>query len=138
MVALFNGIFAPYSTFPHFWKCWMYYIKHLTWFSYGVLSPALPEVVVHCAEAESARFDPSAMADLAERDDKWPCLGYMIAFAVANWCLVCFFTYITKIKGWTFGFDHAANAMRRIKDKAICTWRRESVESADEQAYRQP
>jgi hypothetical protein len=56
-----------------------------------------------------------------ERDNKWPYVGYMIAFAVANWCLVCFFIYITRIKGWTFGFGHAANAIRRIKDKAICT-----------------
>ncbi|KAH8658609.1 hypothetical protein BGZ61DRAFT_316344, partial [Ilyonectria robusta] len=39
-----------------------------------------------------------------ERDNKWPCLGYTIAFAVANWCLVYSFIYITRIKGWTFGF----------------------------------
>lgn len=150
MVALFNGIFAPYSTFPHFWKSWMYYINPLTWFSRGVLSAALPEIVVHCAEAEFAGFDPPAgqtcaeyagqfLRDVAmggylqdqnatsdcgycayndgteymrvlnvERNDKWPCLGYMIAFGVANWCLVYFFIYTTRIKGWTFGFGHAA------------------------------
>ncbi|KAH8743177.1 hypothetical protein F5883DRAFT_656008 [Diaporthe sp. PMI_573] len=36
------------------------YIDPLTWFSRGVLSAALPEAVVHCAEIEFARFDHPA------------------------------------------------------------------------------
>ncbi|KAM0326619.1 hypothetical protein ACHAQA_006488 [Verticillium albo-atrum] len=58
MIALFNGIFTPYTSFPAFWKYWMYYVNPSTWFSRGVLSAVLPAVAVQCSPAEFARFDP--------------------------------------------------------------------------------
>ncbi|KAM0597881.1 hypothetical protein D7B24_008628 [Verticillium nonalfalfae] len=58
MIALFNGIFTPYSAMPAFWKYWMYYVNPSTWFARGVLSAVLPAVAVRCAPAELARFDP--------------------------------------------------------------------------------
>ncbi|KAF6819474.1 ABC drug exporter [Colletotrichum plurivorum] len=40
--------------------------------------------------------------------DRWPSLGIMAAFAVANYALVYFFIYAVRIRGWTFGISTVA------------------------------
>ncbi|QKX60078.1 uncharacterized protein TRUGW13939_07220 [Talaromyces rugulosus] len=58
MCNLFNGIVRPYSTYPVFWKYWMYYVNPVTWWLRGVLSSILPSVThIECADSEITYFN---------------------------------------------------------------------------------
>jgi ATP-binding cassette subfamily G (WHITE) protein 2 (SNQ2) len=58
MVNLFNGVVRPYSSYPVFWKYWMYYVNPMTWWLRGVFSSILPTIKVTCAPQELTYFNP--------------------------------------------------------------------------------
>ncbi|OKL56772.1 hypothetical protein UA08_07926 [Talaromyces atroroseus] len=60
MCNLFNGVVRPYSSYPVFWKYWMYYVNPVTWWIRGTLSSILPAAQVNCAPEEATYFNPPA------------------------------------------------------------------------------
>ncbi|KAK7431315.1 ATP-binding cassette transporter snq2 [Neonectria magnoliae] len=63
--------------------------------------------------------------------DKWPCLGYLIVFAVVNWFLVYFLIYAARIKRWTFGLGAFSTGASLLKAKLIPARMTESKKTGD-------
>ena len=48
-------------------------------------------------------------------DEKWRDFGIFLAFCVSNVCLVYFFTYTVRVKGWSFGVGRTLAGVSNVK-----------------------
>ncbi|PKY06821.1 pleiotropic drug resistance protein, ABC superfamily [Aspergillus campestris IBT 28561] len=93
MVNLFNGIVRPYSTYPVFWKYWMYYVNPVTWWLRGVIAAVFPAVQVHCSPKEATHFNPPPGSTCADHAgafvDKLARVGYLVNPDASTDCQYC-------------------------------------------------
>ncbi|ROT37107.1 ABC-2 type transporter [Sodiomyces alkalinus F11] len=80
----------------------------------------------YCAFSDGSEYLRTLNVELG---DKWPAVGYLVAFLVANWVLLYFFVYAVSIRGWTFGFGTAGRMLGDLKAKVLSGRRKGSEES---------
>ena len=73
-----------------------------------------PGATSNCGYCQYSTGDNYLSSLNINAEDKWRNFGIFMAYVVANWFLVYFFIYTTRIKGWTFGFGPLFDGLGKI------------------------
>ncbi|KAJ5902715.1 hypothetical protein N7495_003243 [Penicillium taxi] len=115
LLVAFCGMLVPYSEITAFWRYWLYYLNPFTYVSGSLLTFAIWDVDVKCAESEFAVFDPpsgqtckSYLADYLE--SSLGAAANLVNPSATSGCKVCEYTsgndYLTSlnIKHYYYGW----------------------------------